>query len=212
MKQQQRKATRIMPFAQFFGLAPRAEEQDDDDLDEDRKQRDDESDEDYARRMAALKEESDDSDEDGDDDADAEDPEGNDDDDDSDHKPDADDLSDDEQDDDDDKKPSEAKKAARTAERQRCAAIVAHGIKTGQTILACSFAFDTNLTAAQAKASLNAARKDAAASAPRHRSLSDRMASVQPPNPGSDGGKNSGNAAKTLADRIVAVGERVRGK
>lgn len=211
MKQQQRKATRIMPFAQFFGLAPRAEEQDDDDLDENRKQRDDESDEDYARRMAALEEESDDSDEDGDDDADAEDPEGNDDDDDSDHKPDADDLSDDEQDD-DDKKPSEAKKAARTAERQRCAAIVAHGIKTGQTILACSFAFDTNLTAAQAKASLNAARKDAAASAPRHRSLSDRMASVQPPNPGSDGGKNSGNAAKTLADRIVAVGERVRGK
>lgn len=211
MKQHQRKATRIMPFAQFFGLAARAEGQEDDDQDEDRKQRDGESDEDYARRMATLDDGADDSDGDQEDDADAEDPEGQEDDEDSDRKPGADDLTDDEEDD-DDKKPADVKKAARAAERKRCAAIIAHGIKSNQTILACSFAFDTNLSASQAKSALNAAGKDAAASAQHHRGLSDRMASLQTPNPGANGGKSAGNAAKTLADRIVAVGERVRQK
>lgn len=177
MKQRQRKATRISPFAQFFGRAPRAEDQDDDDLDEDRKQRDDESDEDYARRMAALDDDTKDPDEDEDED-----------------------------------KPSDAKKAAREAERKRCAAIVAHGVKMQRTMLACSFAFGTDLTAKQAKAALDAAMQDAQASKPRHRSLGDRMAAVQPANPGANGGKRSGNPAKSLADRIVAVGERVRQK
>lgn len=212
MKQHQRKATRIMPFAQFFGLAPRAESQEDDDLDEDRKQRDGESDEDYASRMDAL--DKDNEGQDGDENVDpgAEDPEGQDDDD-EDANPDADDRAEDDEDDDERKdKPADAKKAARKAERERCAAIVAHGIKTKQTILACSFAFDTNLSASQAKSALNAARKDAAASSPHHPSLNERMASVQTPNPGANGGKGSGNAAKTLADRIVAVGERVRQK
>jgi len=215
MKQRQRKATRISPFAQFFGRAPRAEDQDDDDLDEDRKQRDDESDEDYARRMAALDddtkdpdEDEDDKDPDADDSKDVDDPDA---DDLKDDDPDADDTKDPDEDEDEDK-PSDAKKAAREAERKRCAAIVAHGVKMQRTMLACSFAFGTDLTAKQAKAALDAAMQDAQASKPRHRSLGDRMAAVQPANPGANGGKRSGNPAKSLADRIVAVGERVRQK
>lgn len=214
MTQRQRKATRLVPFAQFFGLAPRAEKPDDEEQDDERVQREDESDEDYAKRMKALDEQEDDAPEEDPDADDLEDPENPEDDDADAADPDGEDDEDSEDDEKDgkDAKSRKAQKATRTAERKRCAAIVAHGIKTGRTMLACSFAFDTNLTVAQAKSGLNAARQDAQASAPRHRSLSDRMSDMRTPNPGANGGKSSSSPAKTLADRITAVGESVRRK
>jgi hypothetical protein len=196
------KLASAMPFAHFLGhpaAAARAES------DDDRKQRDDETDEDYAKRMeekdkeeeAARKAEEDKQKEDarraeGDDDADAE------------------------ADDKDDKE--EGRRAARQRERVRCAAIVAEGIKLGSVKQACSLAFDTKMTAAQAIGVLKTAAADrsesnasaVAAPAPRRGpSIDERMAKVVTPNPGAS---TPAAAAPSLAEQILAAGKLRRGE
>lgn len=199
------KVARAMPFAHFFGFGPSAEDSSDldDTGNDERKQRDGESDEDYAARMDEL---------DKDDKPGAADPKDDD--------PCAGDVDGDDADAEDTADDKEAGRragraqGARQRERERCAAIVAAGIKGGRVNLACSFAFDSKLTAAQAISSLKAAGMDAAATAPRRQTLADRMDATVVPNPGPNGGGASGasSPAKALADKIVATAERVRGK
>ncbi|MFP4899072.1 hypothetical protein ACLFKT_07720, partial [Paraburkholderia sp. BR14261] len=109
-------------------------------------------------------------------------------------------------------------KGARQRERIRCARIVAEGIRLGCVKQAGVFAFDTNLSAGAAVAALNAASDDARSSAPaptptprsNRADLYDRMARQSQPNPGASGGESAAaSPAKSLADRIVAAGQRV---
>jgi hypothetical protein len=127
-----------------------------------------------------------------------------------------DDDADAEADDKDDKE--EGKRAARQRERVRCAAIVAEGIKLGSVKQACSLAFDTKMTAAQAIGVLAAAAADrsesnasaAAAPAPRRGpSIDERMAKVVTPNPGAS---TPAAAAPSLAEQILAAGKLRRGE
>jgi hypothetical protein len=203
------KLASAMPFAHFLGIpsaaAARAE-------DDDRKQRDGESDDDYAKRMeeedkkdeAARQAEQDKKDEEarraeeGDDDADAE--------------------ADDKDDKEEGKRAGRAG-AARQRERVRCAAIVAEGIKLGSVKQACSLAFDTKMTAAQAISVLSAAAADradgassAAAAAPAPRrgpSIDERMAKVVTP---IIGASTPIAEAPSLAAQILAAGKMRRGE
>lgn len=221
----------LAPFAHFMGLS-KAEDQENpdeptgqqaDDVEDERKQREGESDDDYADRMEELDREEEEArkaeeerqreeeakraeeqrrkegadDVDGDD-ADAE----------------------DEKDDKESAKRSGRAKGARQRERMRCAAILAAGIKAGRVNMACTLAFDSQLTASQAVSTLKAADMDGrreqaahAASQPSKRqALVDRMASMRTPNPG------AGGAAAPAADskeawvaRATAAYERAVG-
>lgn len=213
------KLASAMPFAHYLGLgtsAAAAAEEDDE-----RKQREGESDEDYAKRMEEMDDEEEkarkaeeekkeeakraeeekrkedeakkakraDEGDDGDDEADAE------------------------EDEEDGKRAGRAS-GARQRERIRCARIVAAGVKAGRVNQACVLAFDSRLTAAQAIATLNAAALDAPKEQARTTSgLRERMSAVAAPNPGANGGAApSANPANAMADRIVAAGQRARGK
>jgi hypothetical protein len=208
-----------MPFAHYLGLAaasaPRAAAEDNE-----RDQRDDESDEDYAKRMekmddeeekvrkaeeekekeAARKAEQEKEKEakrakrakaDDEDDSDA-------------------DMEEDEDDDEEASARAGRAQGARQRERIRCARIVAAGIKTGRVNQACSFAFDTKLSAFQAVAALNAAALDTPT---RRGGLGERMSAVVVPNPGTNttGAAQPKDPAAAAAARIVAAGERARG-
>jgi hypothetical protein len=89
------------------------------------------------------------------------------------------------------------------AERARAAEILVEGIRAGCVNQACALAFDSDLTAAQAIAAINAGARDTAAQGNR---LGRRMG-LDPDQPT---GSTSGRAptAKELAARIVAAGER----
>lgn len=209
-----------MPFAHLLGLAVSAKAEEED---EDRKQKEDESDEDYAKRMedkdkeeeakrAEEEKKKEDArkaeeekkkeeeakrakkakraDEDGDDDADME----------------------DEEDDGEEGKRAGRASDARQRERFRCARIVAAGIASGRVNQACAFAFDTKLSSNQAIVALNAAGLDTVAT--RGSGLRERMSAVQLPNPGTNVAATapSSDPAKANADRIIAAGERARGK
>ncbi|WP_446333590.1 hypothetical protein ACRHQP_00400 [Burkholderia pseudomallei] len=205
------KLASAMPFAHYLGLSGAAAAVEEDD---ERKQREGESDDDYAKRMEEMDEEEekkeeeakraeeekrkeeeakkakraeDENDVDGDG-ADAE---------------------------DDEEEGARAGRAqgARQRERIRCAKIVAAGIKAGRVNQACVFAFDSSLTSAQAIAALGAAALDAPKESARTTGLRERMSVVTPPNPGANGGAApNANPASALANRIVAAGERARGK
>ncbi|VBM94984.1 hypothetical protein [Burkholderia pseudomallei] len=213
------KLASAMPFAHYLGLSGAAAAVEEDD---ERKQREGESDDDYAKRMEEMDEEEekarkaeeekkeeeakraeeekrkeeeakkakraeDENDVDGDG-ADAE---------------------------DDEEEGARAGRAqgARQRERIRCAKIVAAGIKGGRVNQACVFAFDSSLTSAQAIAALGAAALDAPKESARTTGLRERMSVVTPPNPGANGGAApNANPASALANRIVAAGERARGK
>lgn len=181
------------PFASLLSLgrvrSARAEQDDDkddkDNSDDERKQREGESDDDYAKRMEELDREDDERDdvlENGED-------------------PDA-----ESEDDGDDKEKDQSKKAARAAERVRCARIVAHGLRLGVARQACVFAFDTGMSSKAAIAALDAGRADQAP--PARRTLSERMQGTTIPNPGSGGG----DGQMTMAQRIVAAGKKRRGE
>jgi len=90
------------------------------------------------------------------------------------------------------------------AERSRCKAIVAHGFKTGREIEACTFAFDTSMSAAAAVATLDAL----AAAAPKKfatASLSERMAGAAVPVVKPEAQRSEG-----LPDDKAAVGMAVK--
>lgn len=207
------KLASAMPFAHYLGLsAARAEEED-----EERKQREDESDEDYAKRMEEMDEEEAKAEEERKKEEEAKRAE------EEERKreeearraeEEEDDVEAEEEDRKEDKeegKRAGRAKGARQRERIRCARILAAGIKAGRVNQACVFAFDSNLTASAAVAALNAAALDAPHQpVARGSRLSERMNSMQTPNPGANSGRApSANPAKNLADRIVAAGERI---
>ncbi|MBO9647367.1 MAG: hypothetical protein J7605_02570 [Variovorax sp.] len=182
-----------LSFAHLLGLpsaaAAKAEDDEEKDReskaeDDDDKQREGESDEDYAKRM----EEKDDDERAEDDEKDEPEQGGK--------------RADDEDD----------GSSARRAERSRCAAIIAFGIKNGCVRQAGVFAFDTDLSDKQAIAALTASGIDNK----RGSSLASRMADMRVPNVGADGG-GSGNgstdaasAAKATADLIIRAGKKRR--
>lgn len=210
------KLASAMPFAHLLGLpgsAARAEE------DDERKRLDGESDDDYAKRMEekdkedeARKAEEEKEKEDARKAAeekekeDAAAKEVDDDDEEGDAK------ADDEDDEETGKRAGRAK-GARQRERVRCARIMAAGIKAGRVNQAGVFAFDTNLSAAQAIAALNASGLDQTL-APRASGLRERMSGVRLPIVGTDGGATAldPNDPKAKAAAIVAAGKKRRGE
>jgi len=121
---------------------------------------------------------------------------------------------------DDAKKAKKAKKAeddsdddgeSAKAERARCAKIIAHGIAHGCVRQAGVFAFDTNMTAAQAIRALEASATDGKA---RSSGLRERMAGVKVPNVGANGGTQAldPNDPAVKAAAIVAAGKKRRGE
>jgi hypothetical protein len=213
------KLAKVNPFAHFLGI-PVASSAGASEKDDEREQGDDESDEDYAKRMEELddeearKAEEERKKEEGAKRAE-------------DERKREEDARRAEEDDDDEEASEEDKKedreegkragrakGARQRERIRCARILASGIKAGRVNQACVFAFDSTLTASAAVAALGAADLDAPKqAAARPSRLSERMQAVQTPNPGANSAAApSADPAKALADRIVAVAERVRGK
>lgn len=203
-----KKLASALSFAHLLGLpnaaaAAEEDEKDKDDEsaraedDDDRKQRDGESDEDYAKRMEEQDEK--------------------------DKASKAEDESDKPEKDDTDSKKSkradddggddDSMSSAAGAERARCAAIIAHGIKSGCVRQAGVFAFDTSMSAKQAIAAMDAAAQDGGR---RGNSLASRMADVRVPNVGADAdaaGGDPGSAegnAKAMADRIIAAGMKRR--
>ncbi|ASW00145.1 hypothetical protein [Paraburkholderia aromaticivorans] len=208
------KLASAMPFAHLLGFevaAARAEE------DDDRKRLDGESDDDYAKRMEEKdKEDEARKAEEGKEKEDArkaaeEKDKGNakqvdDDDEEGDAK------ADDEDDDETGKRAGRAK-GARQRERVRCARIMAAGIKAGRVNQAGMFAFDTNLSASQAIAALNASGLDQAP-APRTSGLRERMSGVRLPIVGTDAGAAAldPNDPKAKAAAIVAAGKKRRGE
>ncbi len=108
----------------------------------------------------------------------------------------------------------EKEKAAKASERARCAKIIAHGIKHGCAEQAGVFAFDTDMSPAQAIAAMSAA---ASVSPQGRASLQQRMSNVRVPNVGTDGGaapdmSDPKSAAKATADRIIAAAAKARGE
>lgn len=195
------KIASAMPFAHYLGLgssAVSAESEDDD-----RKQRDGESDEDYAKRMEEddkKKEEAKKAEDEKRKEEEAKRAEGDDDDA---------DMAEDDEDDKEEGKRAGRAKGARQRERVRCAAIVAAGVKSGAVKQACVFAFDTNLTAAQAIAALGASALDK----PRGQSgLADRMASVKTPVATPQAESPNPKDPRAIAAQAIAAAARARGE
>jgi len=95
-------------------------------------------------------------------------------------------------------------KAIRGAERARCAAIVAFGLKNGCAEQACVFAFDTSLTQAAAINALSAAQ--AAGGGRRPQSLAERMNSAQVKPVGAEGGGDAPAGMSKAAAGIIRAG------
>lgn len=108
---------------------------------------------------------------------------------------------------DEDDDEGEKEKAARRAERARCARIVAHGINNGCVTQAAVFAFDTNLPVSAAIAAMKAAKLDGKSN------LSGRMGTTHIPKVGADVSrtKTEGTAA-AQADAIIQAAKKARGE
>jgi len=188
------------PFASYMRLGLEDQREDDEkakraeqeeewakkaETDPDREQMEDESDDDYAARMEEMDEEEKAEGEINDTDPDAE------------------------EDGDGDEKPNA--KAARASERNRCARIIAYGVKAGNVHQAAVFAFDTNLTASQAISAMNAAKM----AAPSGGGLGSRMQGVPNYQVGTNaGGNDQGpkNKSTAQANGILNAMNAVRGE
>ncbi|MFM0210476.1 hypothetical protein PQQ96_24025 [Paraburkholderia sediminicola] len=104
-------------------------------------------------------------------------------------------------------KPSSIKEAI-AAERARAAQILAAGIKAGQVHTACAFACDTDMTAEQAIAAINAGARDTAAQTGNGRG---RRMGLDPDQPTGSTSPRAPTASE-LAARIVAAGEKAAGR
>lgn len=135
-----------IPFAHLLGIKAGRAESDEDKDDEDDKNDKDASAEDEEKDPDARA----DDDNDGDD---------SDDKDKKDSKAKKSAVADEDKDDEDDKNDEKAS-AAVLRERQRCARIVAHGILTGTVRQACSYAFDTSMSAEVAIATIDSTTAD----------------------------------------------------
>ncbi|WP_248769141.1 hypothetical protein [Pseudomonas sp. MWU12-2345] len=210
-----KKLSAAMPFAQLFGISPRAEEEDDEKekskrarrAEEDDKEKDDEEDDKKGRK--AKRAEDDDDMEDEEDDKKSRRAKGENEDDEDDDKKgrkakraeEDDDKEDDE--DDEDKKDAKSKKAIVAQERARCARILAHGLKTSNPEQACVFAFDTNMSADAAISALSVARSVGA----RGSSLGERMKDANVTHAGAGGGEES-SGVSPIAQKIIAAAAR----
>jgi len=106
---------------------------------------------------------------------------------------------------------SEEAKAARKAERARCAAIFGAKAAASRPDMAAHLAFETGMSAAAAIRMLGAI----AAGQPKGASLASRMSSVKPPVVGSELPRDAqpqGSAAAATAKAIVAAAARARGE
>lgn len=197
------KIASAMPFAHYLGLSGSAARMEEGDDPDERKQRDGESDDDYAKRMEELDQKEEDArraeEEEKERARKAE----------EDEKEKARRAAADDDDPDAEDEKDEKASAARQRERIRCARIVAAGVKAGRTNLACSFAFDSSLTAAQAEAAIAAAGMDDGAK--QRSGLGQRMATAKPQaNPGIADAPPNPDSAKAVAAQIVEIGSKFR--
>ena len=107
------------------------------------------------------------------------------------------------EDDEDDSQSAKAiRRSAVKAERERCARIIAHGIKCGNVEQAAALAFDSNMTPGAAAGVLGLAK----ASAPGN-SLAGRMDRVKTPNAGMGDADQSGGMSPMAAAIIAAAAD-----
>lgn len=134
---------------------------------------------------------------------------------------------DDDESDDDEKKEKAATatlqpSAGTPAERQRCKAIVAHGVKMAvaaggdlaPVVDACMLAFDTDVSADAAIASMSA-RADVAATLPRKatgQALDQRMGAEQVPIAKPEAGRVDASDPKAIASMVIASAKKARGE
>ncbi len=118
------------------------------------------------------------------------------------------DAEEEEESDDDEKR--ESAKSARRAERARCSAIVAHGVKTNQVVHACAYAFDTNMSSKAAIATLDA-NVTLQARSPQASSLAGRMANVKTPVVAPSAEAPEAGTPQALAAMILSVGAKAAG-
>ena len=107
-----------------------------------------------------------------------------------------------EDEDDDDKSPKAIRRGAVKAERERCARIIAHGIKTGNVEQAAALAFDSDLSPKAAAGVIGLAK----ASQPTQ-TLASRMQGVDVPNAGMGDAENTGGLSKMAASIIAAAAD-----
>ncbi|WP_310630816.1 hypothetical protein [Paraburkholderia sp.] len=184
----------VAPFVSLLSKARGAKAEENE-----RDQREGESDDDYAKRMEELDEKEKAEQEERDKEAARARGEGN-------------NVDDADAEDDGDDETDDAKKAARAAERTRCARIIAHGIATGQTEQAAALAFNTKLSSAAAAEVLSAGKVAAVQGNARFASrpsLDERMAHARPTNPGNGA---PAAAAPTMAEQILMAGKIRRGE
>lgn len=115
--------------------------------------------------------------------------------------------------DEDDERAEEDDTAARRAvkaDRQRCAAIVAHGFANGCAEQACVFAFDTNMSKSAAINALTAGSK--AGGKAKGSSLAERMDAARVKPVGSDGGGDAPAGMSANAAAIIRAAEAAGGR
>lgn len=115
---------------------------------------------------------------------------------------------DEEEDEEEEGKPS----ASVLRERNRCARIIAHGIKTGAVRQAGVLAFDTSMSAKAAIASLDAVRADGSSKGNAASTLASRMSGVATPHVRPDAGRPNPNDPKAVAAQILAAAAKARGE
>lgn len=189
-----------LSFAHLLGVkAARAESSEDEDKDKKDKAKAEDDDEEAKARAADESDGDKKSDDDKQKDAKKAKAEGSDDD----EAKAEDDDTDDEDGDDDEKKPSAAVKR----DRARCARIIAHGIGMDAVRQACAYAFDTNMSAKVAIATLNATRADGKQGTSLHSRMSaQQQVAVRP-----EGVQQAQGSAGT-AQAILAAANKARGQ
>ncbi|WP_295541068.1 hypothetical protein [uncultured Pseudacidovorax sp.] len=106
----------------------------------------------------------------------------------------------------------DVERMAAARERARCAAIVAHGIKTGQVVHAGTYAFNTDMSAEAAIATLDA-NLALAPSKPGAATLADRMNAVNTPVVKPEGeAPAGGTSAQAIAAQVNAAAAKARGE
>jgi len=208
------KLAQALPFAHLLGLGARAEDEtdgrrgsraEDDERDEDDKKgkRAEEGDDKDEKKKDARRAEDDDKDERKDDEKDDEKEARR-------AKKAEDEDLDDEDDSDEDMRGSSASAKARRRERARCAAIFGCAAAGVRPDIAASLAFTTTMSRREALSVLQTA---AAGGAPqRQAGLAERMAAAKVPNVTGEGGNSNPSGRSTVANAIIAAGEKARGK
>ncbi len=110
--------------------------------------------------------------------------------------------------DDEDKAKKAARRAGRKAAMRRAAAIFASPAAAKAPDIAAELAFDSDLSARKAISML----EKATARIPGRQSLSQRMETVQVPNPGTEGARVDPNSPKALAAAAIAAASKARGE